>query len=298
MTTFARTWNAAYEAVPADTDNASEGALRIRNLKEDIRERLDVAVSIAGDGNDGQLAAPPLSSGTNTVTATLGLASYVTGSVYAVRIATTNTGAVTLNLDSLGALAVQTIGGRALAAGELVAGMIARFLYNGTNFRLLNPEARTFTNHHAGGRTWMYNGATVPAEVSTTAADNAWASVGPTGSGADVIMSDMNSVPTDATAVIIGFTASIGPITGAFFVLEVRVRPGNRTWAGAITDDLGNVVGYIATDNSGTAWDILACGGQAAFPLDPADRTFDIRINANVSGIKSLTMGYKGFIAS
>ena len=35
-----RVWNAAYESSPADGDNVSEGAERIRNLKTDIRERL------------------------------------------------------------------------------------------------------------------------------------------------------------------------------------------------------------------------------------------------------------------
>lgn len=53
MTSFTRTWNAAYEAVPADTDDAAEGALRIRNLKEDVQERGEVDHSWAGDANDG-----------------------------------------------------------------------------------------------------------------------------------------------------------------------------------------------------------------------------------------------------
>lgn len=35
-----RVWNAAYESCPADGDNVSEGAGRIRNLKTDLRERL------------------------------------------------------------------------------------------------------------------------------------------------------------------------------------------------------------------------------------------------------------------
>lgn len=38
---FARDWNASYEAAPADTDSASEGAERIRDMKTDVRERLD-----------------------------------------------------------------------------------------------------------------------------------------------------------------------------------------------------------------------------------------------------------------
>ena len=37
-----RTWDAAYEATPPNTQNASQGAQRIRELKLDIRERLDL----------------------------------------------------------------------------------------------------------------------------------------------------------------------------------------------------------------------------------------------------------------
>lgn len=38
---FSITWNAAFEADPEDTDQLSEGALRIRNLKIAIRERME-----------------------------------------------------------------------------------------------------------------------------------------------------------------------------------------------------------------------------------------------------------------
>lgn len=54
MTTFARTWNAGYEANPADGDLASEGANRIRDLKTDIQERGEVDHSWAGDADDGE----------------------------------------------------------------------------------------------------------------------------------------------------------------------------------------------------------------------------------------------------
>lgn len=54
MTSFTRTWDAAYKAVPADTDVISEGAQRIRHLKEDISERAAVDHSWAGDTEDGK----------------------------------------------------------------------------------------------------------------------------------------------------------------------------------------------------------------------------------------------------
>ena len=53
MTTFTRTWNASYEATPADNTAASAGAARIRDLKTDISERQKVDHSYAGDANDG-----------------------------------------------------------------------------------------------------------------------------------------------------------------------------------------------------------------------------------------------------
>lgn len=53
MTAFTRTWNTAYEQVPADTDDASEGAQRIRNSREDTRERIEVDHAMAGDADDG-----------------------------------------------------------------------------------------------------------------------------------------------------------------------------------------------------------------------------------------------------
>lgn len=37
-----QTWNASFEAIPANGVDASEGALRIRNLKRNIRERLEI----------------------------------------------------------------------------------------------------------------------------------------------------------------------------------------------------------------------------------------------------------------
>lgn len=53
MTSFTRTWDAAYEAIPAESEDARLGATRIRNLKTDIQERLEVDHSHAGDANDG-----------------------------------------------------------------------------------------------------------------------------------------------------------------------------------------------------------------------------------------------------
>lgn len=54
MTVFTSTWNPAYEGTPADNENISNGASRIRNFKENIRERVEVNHSFEGDANDGK----------------------------------------------------------------------------------------------------------------------------------------------------------------------------------------------------------------------------------------------------
>jgi len=53
MTVFTRTWDAAYEALPADNDDLTEGASRIRYMRVDVGERLTVDHSWAGDVDDG-----------------------------------------------------------------------------------------------------------------------------------------------------------------------------------------------------------------------------------------------------
>lgn len=54
MTTFTDTWNSGFEAIPADSENASQGANRIRDHKKAVRERLEVDHSWDGDEDDGE----------------------------------------------------------------------------------------------------------------------------------------------------------------------------------------------------------------------------------------------------
>ena len=82
------------------------------------------------------------SSGTNTVTAsaTPAIASYAAGQTFRFKAGGTNTGAVTLNLNSLGAKAVQKRGA-ALVAGDVTANNAVEAVYDGTQFQLISPTA-------------------------------------------------------------------------------------------------------------------------------------------------------------
>lgn len=80
-------------------------------------------------------------SGTDTITASGSptVAAYSTGASYYFSPANTNTGAVTINIDSLGAKSITKEGSTALAAGDLTSGKIAFVVYDGTRFQLTNP---------------------------------------------------------------------------------------------------------------------------------------------------------------
>lgn len=77
-----------------------------------------------------------ITTGTNSYAVTLSPAppALADGLCVAVKIGTTNTGAATLNVNSLGAKSLVKSDDGAFAAGELVAGRIYTFRYNGTSF--------------------------------------------------------------------------------------------------------------------------------------------------------------------
>jgi len=87
-------------------------------------------------------------SGTDTLTGTLlpVLTAYVTGQMFYFVAGATNTGAVTLNIDSLGVRNVTRHGSVALVAGDILSGEVCVVLYDGTRFQLLNPASYTNLN--------------------------------------------------------------------------------------------------------------------------------------------------------
>lgn len=92
------------------------------------------------DGSFTYLTSP---SGTDTITATgpISLAAYAAGQSFRFKAAGTNTGATTININSLGAKAIQK-NLAALVAGDITANDIVEIVYDGTQFQMVSP-ART-----------------------------------------------------------------------------------------------------------------------------------------------------------
>jgi hypothetical protein len=84
--------------------------------------------------------------GTNTVTAAsdttvvAAITAYAKGMKFSVIPANDNTGAVTINIDSVGAVAVKDSDGNALAAGSWKANRQYIIEHDGTNFRKVGDE--------------------------------------------------------------------------------------------------------------------------------------------------------------
>lgn len=88
--------------------------------------------------------------GTNTITASLtGLAAYATGMRVTFLPANTNTGATTLNINSIGGKNIYW-NGAALFGGEIVQNVPVTATYDGTQFQIDNPQTPKLTNSISG----------------------------------------------------------------------------------------------------------------------------------------------------
>lgn len=105
-----------------------------------------------------------------TLTYTVAPQAYYTGDIYTFIAGYTNTGATTLNVNSLGAKAVQLYGA-ALTGGEIVAGKISIAYYDGTRFQIIGG---TGVQGLAGVRlspTGLYRGIDVSQAASGASTD-------------------------------------------------------------------------------------------------------------------------------
>lgn len=87
-------------------------------------------------------------SGADTITGVMTptLTAYTTGQSFKFVSAGANTGAVTLNIDSLGAKSVTKLGATALAAGDIPSGSVVYVVYDGTQFQLVGLVAQSLAS--------------------------------------------------------------------------------------------------------------------------------------------------------
>lgn len=112
---------------------------------------------------------PITASGTDTYTCSMALTltSYSNGRFFLIKFTNANTGAATLNVNSLGAVAIKKNGTTALAAGDIGAGTVRLLTYDGTNFQIVGNVSS------GGGISGLTTNRVPYATSSTTIGDDA-----------------------------------------------------------------------------------------------------------------------------
>lgn len=108
-------------------------------------------------------------SGTDTITGTLSpaITAYATGQRFSFVSAGANTGAVTINLNSVGAKSITKKGTTALAAGDIPSGAMVEMVYDGTQFQIINIGTMLVTAD-IGSSVQAYDADTLKADTSDT----------------------------------------------------------------------------------------------------------------------------------
>lgn len=97
----------------------------------------------AGQVQDSTLTYLTTVAGTDVITAIAPttMSAYATGQSFHFIASGSNTSAVTVNINSIGAKSVKKTDGNALSAGDIVIGSAVQIIYDGTNFQCINPAS-------------------------------------------------------------------------------------------------------------------------------------------------------------
>jgi hypothetical protein len=142
--------------------------------------------------------------GTDTITGTMSpvLTAYAAGQLFYFISNGTNTGAMTINIDGLGAKAITRDGSTALIAGDVVSGEIVVICYDGTRFQMINA-ANSFGNTTINGTLTVTGDTALQANVSVTSALTVNGTFGVTGAatlGSTLSVAGKSDLPTVSTA--------------------------------------------------------------------------------------------------
>jgi hypothetical protein len=204
--------------------------------------------------------------GTDTITASVSpaLTAYASGQMFAFVAANTNTGAVTINISSLGAKSITKNGTTALVAGDLTANYLFVVVYDGTQFQVVGVSATTFTNLTISGVLTL-SGAGVQLSSSGT---GAWKMpVGttaqrPTGAAGLIRLNSTTGEPEwydSVNSVWLPFRS--GPTYSATYLVVAGGGGAGASYAGG--GGAGGLLSSTATLTPGTSYTITIGSGGA-----------------------------------
>lgn len=165
--------SAEFTAIQTAVNSKLDKSLVPNITTEMTRTSAELNKAVTQDGTELWLTSV---SGTNTITATTTPApsSYTNGQTFRFLPVATNTGAVTININGLGAKAITKLGANAVGAGDLTISATVQITYDGTQFQLSSGAGGGAV---AGGVLYE-NATTLSASYTLTTGKNAMA-VGP-----------------------------------------------------------------------------------------------------------------------
>lgn len=193
--------------------------------------------------------------GTDTLIGTLtpAIAAYAAGNLFSFVAANTNTGAATININSLGAKSITKQGLTALAAGDIVSGQISLIEYDGTRFQLINPTSVSSISFGSTGLTPATATTGAVSVAGTLAVANGGTGLTSGTSGGVLYYSAAGTLASSAAltanALVIGGGAGVAPsvTTTATGALTFLGTPSSANLAALLTDETGTGLNVFAT---------------------------------------------------
>jgi len=197
-------------------------------------------------------------------------AAYTDGLEVVFRVANTNAGASTINVNSLGVKSIRNYAGSALSGGELVTGALVTLRYDNNNgyFRITQPVTSI-------GSVTVNNNVKVSANDSTPGVLN-----GKLTAGAGVTLTEGGDGGNETLAIAVSLTEGAGiDVSGATISVDTTELEEFLAWTGKLTGTITSGTTamtdrrrYRITGGTGTL-PTFAAGSFVIVELDPATGT-------------------------
>lgn len=254
--------------------------------------------------------------GTDTITATTNpvTTAYAAGQTYRFVAAATNTGAVTININSLGAKSITKNGTSALVAGDILINGVYQVTYDGTQFQLTNTSLVVIPSDSITSASLADSAlgfAMINGTLTATVAANALTIAIKTKAGTDPSASDpvlvvfRNATITDGTYTVVSVTAatslvvSSGSTLGTVSAQAARLAVILINNAGTAELAINNLSGGVSLDETGIISTTAEGGAGGA---DSATVIYSTTARSNlayrVAGIIDITEATAGTWAS
>ena len=169
---------------------------------------------------------------------------YTAGKGVLFKVANTNTSAVTVNINSLGAITLLGASGQALVGGEIIVGGIYHIVYDGTNFRLDSNDGYSKVPNQVIAATTnasIKNTGTGSLTIGTNAQNNIVLNADGSTSVAGVLGTGALTV---TGALVVSSTLSVGGVANQGFASGTRMpfamTAAPTGWTQDVTDSANN----------------------------------------------------------